>query len=221
MPCANLHPLAVTQPKTSERAIVLAMPVAVLDACVLIPAGLRDVLLSVADVGCFRPIWQEQIEDEIRRNTIRLRAKVGALASDAAAQVEIVLASINRAFPDGRLSRSLWKELVDECTNDPKDRHVLAAAVGAEATHLVTSNLRDFPQSSRPSTLNVLEPDEFLLDCLANDPDRTVQAVRNMAARHRRPPHTPLEVAVLMRGGTLIPRFGAAIEDRLATDGSA
>ena len=39
--------------------------VAVLDACVLVPAGLRDLLLSMADVGLFRPVWQEEIEDEL------------------------------------------------------------------------------------------------------------------------------------------------------------
>ena len=41
-------------------------PVAVLDACVLIPAALRDLLLSCADVGVFRPIWQDEILDEVK-----------------------------------------------------------------------------------------------------------------------------------------------------------
>jgi len=37
-------------------------PITVLDANVLIPAGLRDLMLSCADVGVFRPVWQAEIE---------------------------------------------------------------------------------------------------------------------------------------------------------------
>jgi hypothetical protein len=38
--------------------------VAVLDTAVLMPPGLRDPLLSVAEAGGFRPLWQDQIEGE-------------------------------------------------------------------------------------------------------------------------------------------------------------
>ncbi|WP_185447445.1 hypothetical protein [Kribbella qitaiheensis] len=38
-----------------------------LDACVLIPAGLRDLLLSCANEAVFRPVWQDEILDEVRR----------------------------------------------------------------------------------------------------------------------------------------------------------
>ena len=71
-----LYPSAGTPPKTST---VLdnpasARPVAVLDANILIPAGLRDPMLSCADVGVFRPVWQAEIETEVVRNSARLTA---------------------------------------------------------------------------------------------------------------------------------------------------
>lgn len=44
---------------------------------------------------------------------------------------------------------------------DPKDTHVLAAAVGGQADFLVTGNARDFPRSYRG--IRVVAPAEFLL----------------------------------------------------------
>jgi hypothetical protein len=43
---------------------------AVLDACVLIPFNLRDILLSAAEVDLYRLHWSETILDEMRRNLI-------------------------------------------------------------------------------------------------------------------------------------------------------
>lgn len=45
----------------------------VLDACVLYPAPLRDVLLSVASIGCFSPYWSDLINDEWTRNLLANR----------------------------------------------------------------------------------------------------------------------------------------------------
>ena len=52
-------------------------PVAVLDANVLVPAGLRDLMLSCADVGVFRPVWQAEIEDEVAAVIVPSLAKAG------------------------------------------------------------------------------------------------------------------------------------------------
>lgn len=48
-----------------------------------------------------------------------------------------------RSFPDATVAG--YELLVDGMTNDPKDRHVLAAAVRANAEVVVTFNIRDFP----------------------------------------------------------------------------
>jgi hypothetical protein len=44
---------------------------ATLDACVLYPAFLRDVLLVLAEAGFFAPIWSAEILDEVKRNLIK------------------------------------------------------------------------------------------------------------------------------------------------------
>ncbi len=41
--------------------------VAILDACVLYPAPIRDLLLNLADVGLFIPKWSDQIHDKRTR----------------------------------------------------------------------------------------------------------------------------------------------------------
>jgi hypothetical protein len=38
---------------------------AVLDACILYPAPIRDLLLSFAEVGLYKPFWSEKINEEI------------------------------------------------------------------------------------------------------------------------------------------------------------
>ncbi len=118
---------------------------------------------------------------------------------------------MNSAFPDARLADASWRGRVAAMTNDRKDRHVLAAAVVAAATHVVTVNLRDFPVLSRPVGVLVQGPDRFLLDRLSDDPAGVRRAVEAMAGRHSRPAHTSRELAAFIASGRFVPRFGAAL----------
>ena len=190
---------------------------AVLDACVLIPAALRDLLLSCADVGVFRPIWQDEILDEVKRNGSRLLVKRNGLTEPAAlAAVEYILSKMADAFPDATVDSSLWVPLVPDMTCDRKDRHVLALAVGAAATHLVTHNMRDFPVASRPHGVAVVKPDRFMRDQLASRPDLVVEAVESMSRRLKKPKQSPVQLAELMTRGHHLPRFGAELCNLLA-----
>jgi predicted nucleic acid-binding protein len=185
-------------------------PVAVLDACVLVPASLRDLLLSCADAKAFRPVWQKEIEDEVRATRIRLLVKGGMATRDAQTAVRHTLTQMNMAFPDANLHGNSWKPLVTAMTNDPKDRHVLAAAVGAQATHLVTANLKDFPPSSIPPGITVMHPDEFLTMLLDSDPAGVVAAVRVMCDRQKAPPTTIEGLCARLIAG-VVPTFGSSL----------
>lgn len=74
--------------------------VCVLDANVLVPPGVRDLLLSLAAAGLRRPVWQVEIEAEVERNVTLVRQRAGATTDDARRYATRALAVMNRAFPD-------------------------------------------------------------------------------------------------------------------------
>ena len=120
----------------------MAFP-ALLDTCVLLPQYLNDTLLTQADAGTFRPLWSGGILDELGRNL----QKVAELSAD---QVQYRLDCMRRAFPDAEVTG--YEALIEGMTNDPKDRHVLAAAVRGNAdelaralTNLVGNAIRHTP----------------------------------------------------------------------------
>jgi hypothetical protein len=96
--------------------------------------------------------------------------------------------------------------------NDPKDRHVAAAALKAAAQVIVTSNVRDF--KNLPEGIEAQTPDEFLCNLFGLGPDRMVGIVKAQAAALTRPPVTFENVL----GGlaTVVPRFAKAVETRSA-----
>jgi len=110
-------------------------PVAVLDACVLVPIRLATTLLWLAETGLFQPLWSEPILDEVQRNL----PKVGVTPEQASRRVGLM----REAFGAEALIDS-FDDLIEQMRCDPKDRHVLAAAVRGGADTLVTCNLKTF-----------------------------------------------------------------------------
>ena len=106
---------------------MVAFP-AFLDTCVLYPAYLCDTLLRLAEASAYRPLWSADVFAELRRNLIER-----GLPPD---RVDRRLGQMSRSFPDALITG--YESLVDGMTNHPKDRHVLAAAVRANAEVIVT-----------------------------------------------------------------------------------
>ncbi|MGA5220108.1 PIN domain-containing protein [Streptomyces cinereoruber] len=150
----------------------------VLDTCVLFPNYLRDTLLRLTEEELYEPLWSADILDELRRN---IAEKIG---EDKAKRL---VAHMEEAFPDSAVTE--YGALVPVMTNDPKDRHVLAAAVRGQAHAVVTLNLPDFPpESAAPYDIEVLSPDDFLLDMLDLAPVAVPAVLRAQTARYRREP---------------------------------
>jgi len=163
--------------KPVELADRMTFPV-VVDACALIPYHLSDLLLRLSDAGLFEIQWSKDILAEVERNL----PKLGVDQKKAARRV----AQMQRAFPLAAIEG--YKGLIPAMTNDPKDRHVLAAAVRSGATVIVTVNLKDFPPASlAPYGIEVVHPDEFLLSQLDLDEEAVIDCLGEQREAYKRP----------------------------------
>ena len=173
----------------------------VLDACVLYPMHLRDVLLQAAAEGLYQAYWSEEILDEATRNLIKN-------VQITEAQATHLISAMAGAFPESMVMD--YQHLVPAMRNDPKDRHVAAAAVKAGAQVVVTANMRDF--SRLPDGMEAQTPDEFLCNLFDLDPDRMMHALERVCARRKRPPN---DVRSLV-DATLCSEFAAIVHAHLA-----
>ncbi|MBK6972213.1 MAG: PIN domain-containing protein [Sterolibacteriaceae bacterium] len=155
---------------------------AVLDACVLYPAPLRDLLLSLAREGLFHARWTNRIHDEWVRNLLANRSDL------TESQLRRTCQLMNDAVPDSLIDR--WEKLEGAVElPDADDRHVLAAAICGHADAIVTYNLDDFPaQALAQFGVEALHPDDFLLNQIDLAEIQALKAIKAMRARLRNPP---------------------------------
>ena len=179
--------------------------VAVLDANVLYPQWLRDLMLTVAALGYYEPRWSDRIIDEMRRNVLADHPGIHPDRFDA-----VTITALRRAFPTAWIR--VEDDLVERMDNAPEDRHVLAAAVTAGAHVIVTSNLDDFTGSRHVAAgnLSIESPAAFLTAVLDDHPDVMATALLHLAT-HRRGVTTVADVLdELMRNDTLAKFVDAA-----------
>lgn len=173
--------------------------VVVLDACVLYPMYLRDILLSTAEAGLYLPCWSEKILEEA---TGKLVSK-GIKTFEEARQFGTV---IKEAFPEAMVEIPFGLEKV--MTNDSKDRHVLAAAVVAKADIIVTDNISDFkPEDLAPWNVKAQSADDFLTDLFQTYPDSIVQVVRQNCNKYTKPKRTFVELLEFLANRAKVPNF--------------
>ena len=163
---------------------MLLPPRAVLDACVLYPAPLRDLFMHLAVLGVFQARWTPDIHDEWMRNVLADRP-------------DLTYERLNRtrALMDENAESALVEEYAHLIPGlilpDPNDRHVLAAAIASEAEVIVTWNLRDFPADVLAAFEIVAQtPDDFLCVLLDQNPATVAQAVHNQRVALRNPPRS-------------------------------
>ncbi len=156
----------------------------VLDACVLYPAQLRDLLITLAQTGLFRARWTNQIHEEWIEAVLERRRDLNR------AQLERARELMNSAVRDCLVTG--YEGLIGGLVlPDAGDRHVLAAAVRAGADAIVTLNLRDFPDEAlSPLGIEAVHPDDFVLHQLDLNTPLILGAIREQRLRLKAPPRS-------------------------------
>lgn len=147
-----------------------------IDACVLFPTLLRDLVLSYAGTGAFEPVWSDRILEEWRRAAARKSEADGAIAS-------VEIAAITALFPNAAVApRPETQSRLS--LPDVDDIHVLAAAIDAGASELLTLNLKDFPTRALGSEGIVRrDPDGFLLEAYHANPQALSKMIEDVLKR--------------------------------------
>jgi len=178
----------------------------IFDSCVLFPARLRSLLMYLGTTELFRGRWTDDIHEEwmqaflerypykTRADAIRTRDAMNAHALDA-------LVTGYEHLSEGLV------------LPDPKDRHVLAAAIVGQADAVVTFNLDDFPEDIlRQYGLEAIHPDDFLVCQFDLSPPLFLAAVRMHRASMRNPPKSPSQYLMDLEKNQ-IPRTAALLRE--------
>lgn len=141
--------------------------------------------MSLATTDLFRARWSSHIHEEWIRavlernkgnqNVTRERLERTRLLMDTAVLDSVVTG---------------YEELIDGLTlPDPKDRHVLAAAIRAGAEVIITFNLTHFPATALAEfDIHAEHPDQFVSQLLDLDAGAVCRAARQH--RVKNPPFT-------------------------------
>src|SRR5438874_1882201 len=136
------------------------MRVALLDACVLYPPAVRDALLWLAVEGVYSPRWTDAIHEEWIGSVLKHRPDLSRT------QLERTRRLMDQIDPLCLVS-DYERYIGDIALPDSDDRHVVAAAIVAKASVIVTFNLADFPDKSlNHYGIRALHPDVFLCSLL-------------------------------------------------------
>ena len=151
----------------------------VLDTNVIYPIEIRDLLFWFAYYELYTPKWSNHIFEEWKNVMIR--------KGIPEAEVNKRISKAQLAFPDALVEN--YESLIDGLElPDSKDRHVLAAAIKTNANVIVTNNLKDFPEEYLSTFgLKVKGIDEFITDIIDLNPERAIQAFKDLVLNRTNP----------------------------------
>jgi predicted nucleic acid-binding protein len=171
-----------------------------IDACVLYPTVMREVVLGVAQAELFDPRWSARILEEWARAARKIGPQGETIARGEIATIQARFPRAEVKVPQGVEAR-LWLP-------DPDDIHVLAAAIGSSCDAIMTMNAKDFPRNELADQgLERVDPDGFLIGLAVQHPVAVQMVGEAVLAEARRLSGEPWEMRKLMRKARL-PRLG-------------
>lgn len=172
--------------------------IAIYDANILYPAPLRDLFIRLAQGGLVQARWTDAIHNEWIRNVL---ADYPSLSPERLDRTRRLMDNAVRdCLIDG------YADLVDSLTlPDPDDRHVLAAAIRADADVIVTFNLKDFPDDVLARYhIEAQHPDDFLRSLFELAPGAVCLAVKRQREGLRNPSKTVEELLATLENQGLV-----------------
>ena len=159
---------------------------AFIDANVFYGARLRSLVLFAAQTKLYRARWTERVNDEWIDAVVK-KAKKPSVTKEA---LQLTRLAMNEAIMDSLIENY---EHLEEGLKlpDPKDNHVLAAAIHGHASTIVTFNLKDFPDDYLSKfKIHATHPDQFLIDAFYISRDHFIEAVMQDFQHYKQPPLT-------------------------------
>lgn len=183
---------------------------AVLDACVIYPADVRDLLMWLAWRGLFRPRWTDAIHDEWIRAVIENRPDLSRERLERTRQL------MDTAVPDASVHG--YQGLIQGLDlPDPDDRHVLAAAIHCRAERIITVNLKDFPAEVLSTHgIEPQHPDGFVAELMDANEEAVIAAARRHRKSLREPPKTAAQYLTDSARSSARLRCGWPVERRIS-----
>ena len=154
------------------------------DANVFFGARLRSIIMSLAQTNAFRARWSEDIHREW------MKAVIGRRADITLQSLEPTRRQMDAAVLDCLVTG--YEGIIESVElPDPNDRHVLAAAIVAKSSAIVTFNLKHFPEKAlQPYGIHTVHPDEFILDIDGLTNEALFRAVDADLKHYSKPPLT-------------------------------
>jgi len=162
----------------------VAIPIAILDACVLYPAPLRDLLMHLTLADLYKAKWTNAIHEEWITSALSIRSD---LTRDQLERTR----SLMDLHAEDCLVDDYESWIPRLALPDPADRHVLAAAIVSSASFIVTFNLKDFPEKQLVDYgIKATHPDDFVSELVDSLPMAAIKAVRRHHSSLKNPPKT-------------------------------
>ncbi len=152
--------------------------------------------MHLALTGLFQAKWSETIHEEWIRNLLAERPDL------TREQLERTRSLMNVHVRDGLVEG--YESLIDQIElPDPGDRHVVAAAIVANANRIITFNLKDFPRPRLAAhKLEAQHPDAFVMDLFERDSEVIYAAVRKHRTSLKHPAKSvPEYLTIIERQG--------------------
>lgn len=180
----------------------------VFDTNVLFPQCLRDLMIRLAMKDLFRAKWSHRILDELKNSLLEKdRSHAEKLCQPAKLnheRLDRLIDLMNNAVRDCLVT---GHEDIEKSLNlpDPKDNHVLAAAIRAGADAIISWNLKDFPTKMISKfDIEVQTPDEFVINLIDLNLDEVLDAVKQQRAALKNPTYSQDQMLLSYKRNNLL-----------------